>query len=58
MYDLGFGRAYGGSGPEDAEGVEETDLEEIIRDSRAACASTHGKWGRSCEELEEPGAAH
>lgn len=29
-----------------------------MRDSRAACASTQGKWGRSWGGLEGPGALH
>ena len=49
MYELGLGRAYGGSGPEleyaweeDEEGFTD---EARIRDSLAACASTQGNDG-------------
>lgn len=52
LYDSGFGRAYGGSGPLSSEGREaapgERDADSAMRRvSRAACASTHGNdgWG-------------
>ena len=58
-YEVGLGRAYGGSGPvfveEEDDGCEGNWVENIegglpefkIRDSLAACASTHGNEGRS-----------
>jgi hypothetical protein len=51
-YDLGFGRAYAGSGPVPSErgdvGVSVAAAAEhccLIKDSRAACASTQGNVG-------------
>jgi hypothetical protein len=49
VYDAGFGRAYGGSGPEeedeDGRGAVDSDAKDASRDSRVAWASTQGNRG-------------